>query len=63
MVEYSGYVSLVPFLRGEIGDGFLEGRLLLNLDWPYGFSFDSGLPIAAGIVRIWAIQLLGGTSF
>lgn len=54
-----GYTSLTPFVRGEIGPGFVEGRLLMNLDWPYGFAFDTG----PGALHVWAVQLLGGATF
>lgn len=54
-----GYTSLTPFVRGEIGPGFVEGRLLMNLDWPYGFAFDTGF----GALHAWVVQLLGGATF
>jgi hypothetical protein len=52
-----GYTSLMPFVRGEIGPGFVEGRLLMNLDDPYGWAFD-----ATGF-HVWAVQVLGGATF
>jgi hypothetical protein len=50
-----GYLALIPFVRGEIGDAFVESRLVMNLDDPLGFAFDDG--------RFWAIYLLGGGTF
>jgi hypothetical protein len=56
-----GLTSLAPFVRGEIGPAFVEGRLLMNLDEPYGFAFDSS---GSGLViHVWAVQLSGGGSF
>lgn len=52
-----GYTSLMPFVRGEFGPAFVEGRLMMNLDDPYGFAFDS-----TGL-HVWAVQVLGGASF
>jgi hypothetical protein len=58
-----GLVALVPFVRGEFeGGAFLESRLVMNLDDPYGFSFDSG-SIAMGALRVWAVQLNAGADF
>lgn len=60
-----GYVSLIPFVRAEIdeGAGFLEARWHLNLDEPFGWSYDaSGMP-EAQIGRIWAVYLFGGRNF
>ena len=53
--EAEGFLALIPFVRGQIGAGFVEGRLVMNLDDPYGFAFDDG--------RVWAIYVLGGADF
>ena len=46
-----GYTSLVPFVRYEIDDGFIEARWRLSLDAPYGWSFDSGGPAGSDIIH------------
>lgn len=57
-----GYTALAPFVRGEIGPGFVEGRLIMNLDSPFGFAFDS--TAAPGeLLHVWAVQVSGGASF
>jgi hypothetical protein len=33
--------AIVPFVRGQIDPGFLEARLLVNLDRPLGFAFEN----------------------
>ncbi|MBW2463830.1 MAG: hypothetical protein JRH11_19425 [Deltaproteobacteria bacterium] len=50
-----GFVALVPFVRGEVGRGFIEGRFYMNLDDPYGFSFDDG--------KIWSVSVDAGAEF
>lgn len=40
-------VALVPEGRFDLGVGYLHGRLVVNLDTPYGFAFDTG--------RIWGL--------
>lgn len=50
-----GQLALMPFVRGELGQGFIEGRLLMNLDEPYGFAFDTG--------KVWALSVTGGANF
>lgn len=52
-----GTFSLVPFVRAELGQGFVELRLLMNLLGPWAVSFEPGLN------RIWAIQLHAGVRF
>lgn len=53
-----GFLALIPFVRGELGDtAFLEGRLVMNLDDPYGFAFDSEL------LDVWAVYALAGADF
>ena len=49
-----GYLALMPFVRGELGNGFVEGRLFMNLDDPLGFAFDRG--------RYWAVSVTGGAA-
>lgn len=58
-----GYTSLIPFVRGEFGHGFVEGRLLMNLDTPWGFAFDSGTTASGVFIRVWAIQVSAGATF
>jgi hypothetical protein len=53
-----GYLSLIPFVRVELGSFFIETRLLMNLDEPYGFAFEDG-----SFLHIWALQLVVGASF
>ena len=50
-----GYLALIPFIRGEFGGGFIEGRLVMNLDEPLGFAFDDG--------NVWAVYVSGGANF
>ena len=50
-----GYLAMVPFIRGQFGQGFAEVRLWMNLDEPLGFAFDSG--------KFWAISFSGGGNF
>jgi len=45
-------LSLVPEGRLDLGGGYLNGRLVVNLDQPYGFAFDTG--------RIWGVFVGGG---
>lgn len=48
-------LSLVPFMRFVFGAGFVEGRFVINIDEPGGFSFDDG--------KIWLFQIRGGGRF
>lgn len=48
-------MSLVPFVRFLFGAGFFEGRFVVNLDEPAGFSFDSD--------GLWMVELRGGGRF
>jgi hypothetical protein len=50
-----GYLALAPFIRAEIGPGFIETRLFMNLDDPYGFAFDDG--------KFWAWSFAAGGAF
>lgn len=50
-----GYLALVPFVRGEIGAGFIEGRFYMNLDDPYGFAFDD--------LKVWSVSVSAGAEF
>jgi hypothetical protein len=50
-----GYLALVPFVRLNLEGGFVETRLYMNLDDPFGFAFDSG--------RVWALSFSGGVDF
>lgn len=48
------YVSAIAFVRLELDELELEGRLLLNLDEPYGIGFDEGATWAATLGAAWA---------
>lgn len=48
-------VALEPYVRGNIGAGFLNARFTMNLDEPYGFAFDEG--------RVWGAHVGGGLTF
>ena len=48
-------LSTVPFMRFLFGAGFVEGRFVINIDEPGGFSFDDG--------KIWLFQIRGGARF
>jgi hypothetical protein len=48
-------MALEPFLRLDFGKPFLHARLTMNLNNPWGFSFDPG--------GIWGLHLGGGTTF
>jgi hypothetical protein len=50
-------VSMTPFVRGEIGPGFLEGRVQLNLAQPF-LSLTGSAPETG-----WSAQLVGGGTF
>lgn len=55
MSNTEGYLALVPFVRLELGAGFLETRLVANLDDPFGPAFDEG--------GFWGWYIGGGASF
>ncbi len=48
-------LSLSPFGKLRIGQGFLETRFTANLDRPLGFAFEKG--------RFWGLHLGGGYGF
>jgi len=48
-------LSMVPFMRFVFGAGFVEGRFVINIDEPAGFSFDDG--------KLWLFQVRGGARF
>lgn len=50
-----GLLASGPFVRLELGAGFLEAQLLINLDEPFGFGFDED--------RYWAFYFQGGAQF
>lgn len=50
-------ISLEPYLRFDVGNGFFRAALTVNLDEPFGFSF-SGDPL-----DIWGLQIGGGSRF
>src|SRR5690606_31596750 len=35
-------LAIEPYVRVDLGPAFINSRFTLNLDNPYGFSFDSG---------------------
>lgn len=49
------FFAIQPYGRFDIGRGFLDASLVLNVDDPYGFAFDEG--------KFWAIRFGGGGSF
>jgi len=49
------YLAVEPYGRFDFGAMFLDARFTLNIDEPYGFSFDSG--------KLWAIHAGLGSSF
>lgn len=51
----SAFVALQPYGRFDLGRGFLDASFMLNLDDPYGFSFDQ--------MKVWALRVGGGASF
>lgn len=53
----SNQVSIEPYLRFEMAPAFFRVALTMNLDRPYGFSFESGPE------RFWALHVGGGTQF
>jgi hypothetical protein len=48
-------LSLSPYGKLELGQGFLEARFTANIDRPLGFAFEKG--------RFWGIHLGGGYGF
>ena len=48
-------LSLIPFVRLDLVPFFLEARLLMNLDHPFGFAFDPG--------GVYAISVSAGGRF
>ena len=48
-------VSLEPYARLDLGSGFVNARLTVNLDEPNGFAFDEG--------KVWGAHLGGGLVF
>jgi hypothetical protein len=48
-------VSLEPFVRAQIGTGFLNVRFTMPIDNPLGFAFDTG--------KFWGLHLGGGAAF
>jgi hypothetical protein len=51
----STFFAAQPYGRYDIGNAFLDASLMLNIDEPYGFAFDSG--------KWWALHFGGGGSF
>ena len=48
-------LALIPFIRMQLEPMFVELRLLMNLDDPYGFAFDNN--------GVWAVSVLVGGRF
>jgi hypothetical protein len=48
-------LGVEPYFRYHFGDAFINARFTLNIDEPYGFSFDDG--------GLWGLHLGGGLSF
>jgi hypothetical protein len=54
LTEDTAQFALEPFARYDFNQFFLTGRFTLNLDNPYGFSFEEG--------EVWALHIgFGGT--
>jgi hypothetical protein len=51
--QVEAFVTLVPFVRAEIDELTLEGRLYLNLDTPDGVAFDQGATWSATLTAGW----------
>ena len=49
--------SVEPYLRFELAPGFFRIALTVNLDEPFGFSFESGPS------KLWCLHVGGGTQF
>lgn len=52
--DTEGFTALVPFLRSDLGPGFIETRVVINLDDPWGPAFDDG--------RFWGWYIGGGVT-
>jgi hypothetical protein len=48
-------LAVEPYARYDLGGGFLNARFTVNIDDPYGFSFDEG--------QIWGLHFGGGATF
>jgi hypothetical protein len=48
-------MALEPFIRVDFGKPFLQARLTMNLNDPWGYAFDGG--------GIWGFHIGGGTQF
>lgn len=48
-------VSIEPFVRAQIGTGFLSVRFTMPIDNPLGFAFDTG--------KFWGLHIGGGAAF
>ncbi len=53
--DASTFFAIEPYGRFDLGSIFLDTSLVLNIDEPYGFAFDSG--------KFWALHFGGGGSF
>ena len=51
--QLEAFVSLIAFVRAELDDLTLEGRLTLNLDTPDGVAFDRGATWSASLLAGW----------
>jgi hypothetical protein len=49
------YLAVEPYGRFDLGQGFVNARVTLNIDEPYGFAFDDG--------KVWALHVGGGGVF
>lgn len=54
-----GFGSILPFVRVELPPAFVECRLLLNLNDPFGFSFTDAM---GPLPHLWSVQVLGGAT-
>jgi hypothetical protein len=55
ITEGDSQLFLEPYFRAHFGPGFLTARFTLNLDDPYGFSFEED--------KVWGLHLGGGAVF
>ena len=51
--QLEAFVALIPFVRAELDELTLEGRLYLNLDTPDGVAFDQGATWSATLTAGW----------
>jgi hypothetical protein len=55
MLDRFFQLALEPFIRVDLGKPFIQARLTMNLNNPWGYSFDGG--------GIWGVHIGAGTQF